>query len=83
MSQGGSRNLFLGTKAGYSETGSGKLYISSIGTSGSSINLITGDFDSGALNLGRTIGTVTALNDFVVNGAAYLYSSVAVILIGR
>ena len=46
----GASNVFIGYQAGYNETGSDKLYISN----SSSQNLITGDFSTGYLSLGRT-----------------------------
>ena len=45
----GSSNVFLGYRAGYDETGSHKLYIAN----SSSQNIITGDFLTGYLSLGR------------------------------
>ena len=62
----GSGNVAIGYQAGYSETGSNKLYISN----SQSNNLLYGDFSSGQLDLGKTSGTVTTLNDFNVDGDA-------------
>ncbi|WP_286940794.1 hypothetical protein, partial [Acinetobacter sp. UBA6526] len=65
QSSTGSNNVFIGYDAGNGITGSDQLYISS-----NSSNLITGDFSTGQLDLGQTSGTVTALNDFNVDGDA-------------
>ena len=62
----------MGYRAGYGETGSNKLYISSgepvYDEDGNWIdtndrNLLYGDFSTGDLSLGQTSGTVTILND--------------------
>ena len=61
----GSYNVFLGFQAGANETGSNKLYIGSSGGT-----LMYGDFSTGQVDLGKTSGTVTTLNDFNVDGDA-------------
>jgi hypothetical protein len=78
-------NVYLGFEAGYSETGSDKLYISNSSTT----NLIYGDFSTGTLSLGGTntltsptlfldssgfvgIGTANPLDLLTVTGSVYL-----------
>ena len=65
----GSNNVFVGYKAGYNETGSNKLYISSYDDDNSAErNLLYGDFSTGDLSLGQTSGTVSILNDADIDG---------------
>ena len=66
----GSGNVFIGAYAGFGETGSNKLYI----TSGSSNQLLYGDFLTGDLSLGQISGTVTILNDLSVTDSLYIGS---------
>lgn len=67
----GSGNLFLGYQAGYSETGSNKLYIANSSTS---TPLIYGDFSTGSIG----IGTNVLSKKFNVSGDASISGSLTV-----
>ena len=65
----GSYNVFLGYKAGWGETGSNKLYITS-----NASTLIKGDFAAGTLNLYANVGiggTTSSSYKLHVGGSAY------------